>query len=458
MHDSIGPDPLLSLDPTLPRRRAVEEAIRRAVELGTLPTGARVPGARDLAADLGVSRGTVVSAVDDLVADGVLVTRARSGTFVARAPSGAVRPVHAAGDTEPRLDLRPGRPETGSFPARRWAASMRRILTTAPAPRPDPGRGDAGLRAELAAHLERVRGVRTDADRIVVCAGYRGGVSVLAVALRALGARTVAIEDPGLPGVDVPWRAAGMRVVALPVDADGADPDRIDPAADVVVVTPAHQFPLGGALSPDRRGRLVAWARRRGGFVVEDDYDGTFRFDRRSVAALQRSDPERVVLVGSVSKTLDPGLRLGWMVLPDTLVGPVARTGEALTGGHAVLDQLVLADWLRSGEYDRHVRRQRREYARRRRAVEGLLDELGVPAPGIPAGLQALVPLPIDPESAEDGIVAIGRAVTHTVQRYARGVAVDPALVVGFATPSRSAFGPALAELAGWLRRTVPDR
>lgn len=455
-------DIVAALDPALPKRRGVEEAIRRAVESGALAVGAQLPSARDLAEDLGVARGTVVSAVDDLVAEGLLETRPRAGVFVARGGTTRVLSAPAASPRPPLLDLRPGRPESGSFPATRWAAALRRAVRALPAEPDDDGSGSALLRSELAGYLARARGVLTAPDSIVVTAGYRAAVSVLAMVLRNRGASHVAIEDPALPDSDSAWRAFGWRVTDLPVDVLGARTDALDSFTDVAVLTPAHQFPLGGALDAQRRRDAVEWARRAHSLVVEDDYDGEFRFDRRPVAALQRSDPERVVYVGSASKTLDTRLRLGWMIVPPELVVPLRRATLALTGGVPLLDQLALAELIRSGDFERHIRRQRREYARRRAHLQRAAAAAGLSLPGIPAGLQAVIPLhdgvPGTATVESDGTVRVGELVTHALDRYTRSLARPPALVVGFSTPSRAAFEPAIDALFSAVGSRRTDR
>ncbi|GAA4178170.1 PLP-dependent aminotransferase family protein [Gryllotalpicola koreensis] len=449
-------DVLFSLDPALPKRRGVEEAIRRAALLGLLPEGSRVPAARELAAELGVARGTVVAAIDDLVADGLLVTRPRTGTFVARTPTAMDEPATASMPHAPRLDLRPGRPETGSFPIARWTSAARKaaVAAFATAPTDDDGAGSLELRTQLAAYLARARGVETSPASIVVSAGYRSASTVLAAALRSLGATQAAIEDPALPGLDRLWSSAGLHVIDLPVDNSGAQTSLLHGDTDIAVLTPAHQFPLGGALDAQRRREVVTWADRTDGFVVEDDYDGEFRFDRRPIAALQRSAPQRVIYAGSVSKTLDTRLRLGWLALPHDLVEPVRAATLTLTGGVSLLDQLTVAELIRSGEYERHVRRQRREYARRHDVLHTAATQAGIPLTGIPAGLQALVPLPATLESLADtnGVIQVGDLITHSLGRYARQPGNAPAAVIGFATPSRGAFPSAIAALVRWLR------
>ncbi|MEN0083147.1 MAG: PLP-dependent aminotransferase family protein [Leifsonia sp.] len=446
---------LLFVDPALPKRRGVEEAIRRAVGSGVLPVGSRLPSARELSADLGIARGTVVAAVDDLVAEGLLEARARTGIFVARSIGRPhTSPPPGASDS-PWFDLRPGRPEAGSFPVSRWAAALRRAA--AAPPEPDDGAGSAILRAELAAYLARARGVETSPESIVVTVGYRGGVWALALALTGLGMSNVAIEDPALPQAEAAWKAFGWEVADLPVDASGARTDLLEQSIDVAVVTPSHQFPLGGALDARRRRAAVEWASRVDGLVVEDDYDGEFRFDRRPVAALQRSEPQRIAYIGSTSKTLDTRLRLGWLVLPHELVAPTRRAVTALSGGVSALEQLALAELIRSGDFERHIRRQRREYARRRAILQRVAAEAGLTLPGIPAGLQAVIPVRPDwlerHAPSDDGTVRIDGLLTHSLERYSRFFHQDAALVAGFSTPSRAMFEPAIAALISALTK-----
>jgi GntR family transcriptional regulator/MocR family aminotransferase len=447
-------DVLFSLDPMSPKRAGVEAALRRGVARGDLPVGSRIPSARELAIELGVARGTVTAAIEDLVADGILVARERRGVFVARSPAGAAAPPHVTVAHAPRWDLRPGRPETGSFPLARWSAALRRAAASEPTASrgDDDGAGSMVLRVQLAAYLARARGVQATPESIVVCAGYRSATTVLAVALHDRGATQVAIEDPGLFGIDTAWRATGMRVRDLPVDSEGAVVDLLDGRTDVAVLTPAHQFPLGMVLSADRRHTALAWAARTGGLIVEDDYDGEFRFDRRPVAALQGSAPDRVVYVGSTSKALDTRLRLGWMVVPPEWTATVAAVTLALTGGVPLLDQLALAELIRVGDYERHIRRQRREYARRRAFLDERVAHAGSVTSGVPAGLQALVPLPAHAEVSSDGVVSAGAATTHALSRYTRTSAYPPTAVVGFATPPRAGFEPAVEAFTRWLR------
>ncbi|MFJ1708768.1 PLP-dependent aminotransferase family protein [Kitasatospora sp. NPDC088346] len=472
---SSRPDLHLDLDPAGGRRSAVENALREAVRSGRLAAGTLLPSTRGLAADLGLARGTVTAAYDQLVEEGYLTARPGSGTTVADLPParpGPAVPV-AADSVEPRHDLRAGRPDVSAFPARAWLAATRRVLDRA---RPevfgpaDP-QGRIELRTALADHLGRTRGVITTADRVVITSGFYQSLGLLAAVLRARGATTVATEDPGHNLHRDVIRRAGLTVTSLPVDAHGARVEELTRRTDAVLLTPSHQYPTGVPLHPARRHRLLGWARATGGTVVEDDYDGEFRYDRRPVGALQGAAPDHVVHCGTASKTLAPALRLAWLVLPPALVPEVVRAKEADDLYTEALGQLVLAELIATHAYERHVRAARIRYRRRR---ELLLDRLAaaetaVPtaaaapttaapltagpvltAHGVPAGLHTLLTLPADGPDEPAVLAACAR----------RGVALrglaelhhDPAgrpggLLIGFAAPSERAFPAALDAL-----------
>ncbi|GHF68041.1 MocR-like pyridoxine biosynthesis transcription factor PdxR [Streptomyces thermodiastaticus] len=436
-------------------RRGLTDALREAVRTGRLAPGTRLPSSRALAADLGVARNTVADAYADLVAEGWLTARQGSGTRVAdrsvppaprtppRAPRPRPRPLH---------DLTPGSPDLASFPRTEWLKAARRALAAAPHDvlgYGDP-RGRPELRAALADHLARVRGVRTDPESIVICAGFAHGLRILAELLRARGAATVAVESYGLPEHRALLTAAGLDTCPLPLDDRGTDTTRM-PDADAVLLTPAHQFPTGLPLHPERRAAVTDWARRTGGLVLEDDYDGEFRYDRQPVGALQGLDPGHVVHLGTVSKALAPGLRLAWMVLPPSL----AQEAAAVKGGYdtcGVLDQLTLAEFLTSGAYDRHVRASRLRYRRRRDAlVEALAARApGVEATGIAAGLHAVLRLPPGTEQAVLRAAARQGLSLCGLSRFRHERAAVPpldALVVGYGTPPDHAWAAALDAL-----------
>ncbi|MGY1455267.1 MocR-like pyridoxine biosynthesis transcription factor PdxR [Streptomyces sp. SS8] len=457
-------------------RACLMRALRDAVRTGRLAPGARLPSSRSLAADLGVARNTVADAYAELVAEGWLTARQGSGTRVAPraepvAPAGppGARPAlpcrsphPAPARRPPRIlhDLRSGRPDVSAFPRAAWLTSARRALTAAPSAALgyDDPRGRPELRRALAGYLSRARGVRADPERIVVCAGFVRGLALLGEVLGT----TVAVESYGLWIHRGLLTRAGARTVPLPVDGRGADVSALYAAgARAALLTPAHQYPTGVPLHPDRRTAVVDWARATGAVVLEDDYDGEFRYDRRPVGVLQDLDPERVVYLGTTSKSLAPGLRLGWMVVPEALLGPVLAVRRETAETCGVLDQLTLADFLDSGAYDRHVRAMRLRYRRRRDQLVAALAEHApaVRVTGIAAGLHAVLELP--PGAEEPVLEAARRAgvALEGLARFRHPAAAAPApgsgrdaLVVGYGTPPEHGFSPAVEALCAVLR------
>jgi GntR family transcriptional regulator / MocR family aminotransferase len=441
-------------------RSALETALRDAVRTGRLLPGARLPSSRSLAADLSIARNTVAAAYGQLVAEGWLEARQGSGTRVAArrlAPEAPAAPAIRR-SLPARFDLRAGMPDLSVFPRSAWLAAARRTVRTAHYDAlgyADP-RGRAELRDALGEYLARARGVRASSDRIVVCSGFTQALTLLCLALRERGARIVATEAFGHRLHRDAIRANGLRAVSVPVDEDGARVDGLDDA-QAVVLTPAHQFPLGTTLVAHRRLRAVEWARERGAFVVEDDYDGEFRYDRQPLGAMQALAPDHVVYAGTASKTLAPGLRLGWVVVPAELVDAVVAARQ-LTDGPSALDQLTMAEFLRSGAYDRHVRRTRLAYRGRRDRLVAALRERAREAriTGIEAGLHAVVRLP--PGRREDEVVeaGLGRGLLlEGLGDYASGVQDHPpSLVIGYGTPPAHAFSTAVARLCAVLSAT----
>jgi GntR family transcriptional regulator/MocR family aminotransferase len=438
-------------------RAGLEDALRDAVRTGRLAAGTRLPSSRQLAADLGLARNTVAEAYGQLVAEGWLVARQGSGTRVTGRTSTVVeRPPAPVAVRPPRYDLRPGMPDLAAFPVSAWTTALRRALTSAPvgALGYDDPRGSLRLRTALAGYLARTRGVRADPELILVCTGFTQGLGLLSQVLRDRGATTVAAEAYGQPAHRHVITARGLRTPAVPVDASGAATDRL-PDADAVLLTAAHQFPLGPSLAPARRAAVVSWAADTDGLVIEDDYDGEFRYDRHPVGALQPLAPDRVAYLGTASKTLAPGVRLGWLVAPRRLLDDLIAAKAVADGHSSTLDQLALADLITSGGYDRQVRRCRLAYRRRRdQLITALRRQVpGARATGIAAGLNALVTLPGGVEEA----AVLARAGEH-------GLAIDgldgyhhggprhsAALVVGYATPPDHAYTGALARLIATL-------
>jgi len=439
------PDLLVEVSGTS-RRSGLEDALRSAIRGGRLAAG-----------QLGFARNTVADAYGQLVAEGYLVARQGSGTRVTtRAP--LARPPARAATPPPTTpvrayDLVPGRPDLAGFPRSAWLAAARRALMAAPADTlgyPDP-RGLPVLREQLVDYLARVRAVRTTAERIVVCSGYGQALHLLASVLHREGARSIAVESYGISYHREIIRAAGPRCAGLPIDEHGAVIEHAGDAA-AMVLTPGHQFPLGVPLSAARREDAVAWAAVSGGVVVEDDYDGEFRYDRRPLGAVQGLDPDRVAYVGTASKSLAPGVHLAWLVVPPRLLDAVVQAKRVSDGFTGTLEQLTLAELISSGAYDRHVRSARLRYRRRRdRLVSRLAAERpGGTVTGIAAGLHAVVTLTGALRAADEPALVsraarTGLAVTGLDGYRMRSAPDSPAaLVIGYGTPPEHAYGRAL--------------
>ncbi|WP_204082961.1 PLP-dependent aminotransferase family protein [Asanoa ishikariensis] len=448
---------LLDLTGTGPVHQRLARALRAAIRTGRLPSGSAVPPSRALAEELGCSRWVVTEAYGQLVTEGYLAARVGSATRVAWTPDTAVTslgPARAARTrtTAIRYDLAPGLPDLRAFPRRRWAdsvAAVTRTVSVTDLGLPDP-RGHPLARRTIAEYLRRSRGAVATADTVTICAGITDGVTRVARALRRLGVDAVAVEEPGWPRLRAAVAGAGLSVRSVPVDRDGVRVDTLDEVR-AVVVGAAHQFPSGAVLSPERRAALVRWARAVDGFVVEDDYDAEFRYDRRPIAAMQGLDPSRVALLGSVSKILSPALGLGWLVAPGALV----FGGEAAP---PVLDQLALAAFVDRGWYDAHLRAARRRFRTRRdlllaalaRAIpEGTVD-------GTAAGLHVLLHLPAGTDAGAV-VQSAARAGLSLMAlddyRAERPATPTPVLVLGYGNLADGEIAPAVATL-----RTTLDR
>jgi len=481
----------LAVDPASGRRVGLEQALREAIRDGRLAAGTRLPSTRTLAAESGLARGTVAAAYDQLVAEGRLVAVRGSGTHVAElgsasgppdrpspgAGSSTRAPVPSAGwagePTRPRRSthtLLPGTPDLSHFPRAAWLRASRRAVNAAPNDAfgyGDP-RGRVELRQALAEYLGRARGVLTDPERIVIVSGAVQGLALLGQVLGGV----FAMEDPYIPLFHEVVRSHGADVVPLPVDDDGARVDLLSErdfdGVETVVVTPSHQYPIGSTLHPARRKALVEWAREGRRLVVEDDYDGEFRYDRQPVGAVQGVAPERTVYLGTASKTLGPGIRLAWMVLPEHLVGPVTEAKRHADHQSESLGQLTLAEFITSHDYDRHIRAARLRYRRRRDLLaERLHPRAGRPAAGfalggIAAGLHALVRLePVGMTEAEvlkrglefdldlEGLGGLWH--TFPANTHASSAARPQGIVVGFGSPAEAAYPRALDALVRTL-------
>ncbi len=395
--------------------------LRRAITSGQLAPGDRLPPSRVLAADLGVSRWLVTECYQQLAAEGYLQGRVGAGTVVAGEPgragtaaTGTRRSVPQADERPPAItpghvhrvgELAPRLPDLTAFPRRAWRTAMATAVASVTSHElgyPDPA-GVAGLRATLSGYLRRVRGLTVGPDDVVVTHGAGHALAVIYRALAADGARRVGVEEPGWPTARQAACRAGLLVVPVAVDAHGISTDRLAQLRlDAVYLTPTHQYPTGVALASQRRRELVDWAGARGAILVEDDYDAEFRYDRHPVGALAALAPDRVVYVGTTSKTLAPALRLGWMAVPSRLRRSVLGELADLGSSPPVLDQLALRALVESGGYDRHLRAMRRAYRARRAALLTALDGRlpGEPATSIPAGVLLLWHLPADADEA----------------------------------------------------------
>jgi GntR family transcriptional regulator/MocR family aminotransferase len=451
---------VLERDERAPLHRQIETSIRESIRAGRLPRGSTLPPSRMLAADLGVSRGVVVEAYQQLSAEGYLTSRAGGHTQVAAGPAPPVAGPRPTPAQRPRIDLSYGRADVSSFPRAAWLRAIRGALTYAPNEVFGylTGSGVPQLRTAVADYVNRVRGTLAQPDHIVICTGYAQGVTLLVQLLAASGARRLALEDPSSTDDALPTaRAAGLEVVGVPVDRDGIRVDMLrDSDADAVVLTPSHQWPTGSVLSAENRAAILAWATERGAVVIEDDYDAEFRYDRTPVGAMQGLAPDHVVYAGSVSKTLAPGIRLGWLVLPGHLAEPMAAAKIAADRGSPALEQLALADFISRGEFDRHLRRMRSVYRRRR---DALLAALGRHLPwleptGISAGLHLVTWLP--PDLDEAAIVAAAReagVAIDAVQPYRITHPGPGGLIFGYATVSEHAIAEGIEILARVIAR-----
>ncbi|HEY5251287.1 MAG TPA: PLP-dependent aminotransferase family protein, partial [Acidimicrobiales bacterium] len=441
-----GRDLHLDLGGPTGRRSSLEEALREAIRSGRLPAQTRLPSTRALAADLGLARGTVTDAYDQLVAEGWLMARQGSGTRVASAPlpaafsgtepaRGPGPPAEPGTANSPGHDFRPGRGDLSSFPRGAWVTALRRALRDADDSLlgySDP-RGLPVLREALAGYIGRARGLPVDPDRLVVCSGWVQGFALILEALRDAGVARVAVEDPSMVRNPATLRRFGLGVVSLPVDGDGADPAGLRRRGPVgaVLLTPAHQYPTGATLSARRRAEWIDWARQHDGLLIEDDYDGEFRYDRQPVGALAALDPDRVIYAGTTSKTLAPGLRLGWLVLPDRWLEPVLALRPVVDRHSSAVDQMALAEMITSGAFDRHVRHSRMRYRRRRDLLLTMLAEHApaVTPHGIAAGLHTVVDLPFDGPTEDEVIEHLARhdiAVHGLASYHHRAVTAAP--------------------------------
>jgi GntR family transcriptional regulator/MocR family aminotransferase len=449
----LHPDPR----PRETLRAAVERALREAILGGALRPGVRLPSSRALAAQLGVSRGVTTEAYGQLAAQGFVVNRTKASPVVAEIapPARKAEPLTPT-PRPPRYDLTPTTPDVTLFPARRWMSALLEVARTAPAAAYDYGdpRGERELRELLADQLGRTRGVVSEPGRIIVVQGAAQGIDLLVRVLAARGARRIAVEDPSLDSQPQRIREHGLEAVGRPVDSDGLVVEGL--RADAVLATPAHQFPTGAVLSGARRRELLRWARRRRALIVEDDYDAEFRYDREPVRALQGLDPDSVAYLGTTSKTLAPALRLGWVVVPAELADEAERVKHLLDVCSPAVDQRALARFIARGDYDRHVRRARAIYRRRRDRLLAALDARlpGLAVEGVAAGVHILLRLP---PGIDDRLVAsegerIGVRITP-LSRFTLTPSIQAGLVIGYGRVHERAIDAAVTAVARAVHR-----
>jgi GntR family transcriptional regulator / MocR family aminotransferase len=459
----LGPELPLAVarDTAEPLRAQLERQLRDAIRDGRLAVGERLPSSRELARELGLSRGLVQDCYEQLQAEGYLATRVGSATRVAAGAAGPRPPApDPARPAQLTVDFASGVPDLASFPRADWAWAVREACRAAPTAELNYGdpRGSAVLREVLAAYLRRVRAAAADPDRIVICTGFAQGLILVLRALARSGIHLVAVEDPGYSGrVAAAAAIAGVRAVPVPVDESGIDVRRLAATgARGCVLTPAHQWPSGVVLTAERRRQLADWAAQHDAVIIEDDYDAEFRYDREPVGALQGLAPDRVAALGTVSKSLAPALRLGWICCPPALAGAIAADKRVQDDGTPRLDQLALATLIQSGRYDRQLRRMRAVYARRRGA---LVDALARSAPavrlsGLAAGFHAVAHLPDQP--GEQAVIAAARARSvglYGMSEHRSTGAVTPVqLVLGFGNLGERAIQSGIATVADLLQ------
>lgn len=447
----------------------IQGFIRKEIVEGILHPGTRLPSSRRLADDLGVSRSVVVEAFGQLVAEGYLEAVRGAGTrVVTHLEAEPPQVVPALLDDGPaphafgaRWDLRPGSHTFAAFPRREWLSCYQRVLDQADSGDHGypPLAGESRLRVELAHCLGRLRGVRTSADQVMVVAGFAQTLSLVCAVLTQEGIGQLGIEDPGHPGQRQFVRDSGLRPVPLPVDAEGIDVAALAASGlRAVLVTPAHQFPTGVQLSASRREALARWARETGGLVIEDDYDGGLWYEKGGIRplAFQREAPDHVVYSGTVSKTLVPGLRLGWIAAPRPLLDRLLRVRARQDLGTDTLTQLAFAELLRGGQFDRHLRRLNARARSRREALEEAVQKQlpGARIIGREAGLHAYVRLPrhLDEAALVSGAFARSVLVRGGAAFHARPASAAPALVIGHAHLPCSGVAEAIREIGEVVR------
>ena len=477
-------DPSLELDLQLAHRgsRAVlaslHAALREAIASGRLAPGLRLPSTRELAASAGVSRNTAVAAYELLASEGWLESRGSAGSFVAELPPAAVQvsdrasvapwadspwlrgevsalpaPLVGGPALAPAYRFMTGTPDIASFPfdvLRRLQTRALQAVARGPAKYSRP-QGLPALREAIASHVSSSRAVACTAEDVIITAGAQQAFDLISRVLVTPGQTVAAVENPGYPPLCAALQAAGARLAPVPVDREGLVVDALPAGARIVCVTPSHQFPLGVALSLARRRELLNWAAREQAVVIEDDYDGEFRFTPRPLDALKTLDRDgRVFYVGTLSKSMLPVLRIGFIVAPAWAREALVAAKQAADFGQPALLQMAVADFIAEGHLLRHVRRMRADYAERRRVLEHMLKRhLGEQVDVYPAiaGLHLAAALPVDCAELARRAWAAGVGVEPLSRYRMSGAGVD-GLVFGYGAISAARIPEAVRRLA----------
>ena len=439
----------------------IETQIRRGIRDGQLHPATELPSTRELAGQLGVSRKIVVDAYAQLAAEGYLTLRQGARPRV----SAGVKPILDSASTRPmtpprvRYDFQPSAPDVAPFPRTAWQRAFRVAL--AELTDVELGYGDAcgliSLRAVLASYLGRVRGVATTAERIVITSGYSQGLALVCRVLAHQGATRIALEAPCDPEYHAIVQRAGLTPVSVPVDDDGLIVAGLaNVEAQAVSVTPAHQSPTGAVLTSERRMELLTWLRENNAYAIEDDYDAEYRYDRAAIGAFQGLDPGRVVYAGTASKTLAPGLRLGWLAAPEHLIPPLRYEKRLTDRGTSHIDQQAFAHFLESGNHDRHLRRMRAIYRDRR---DSLIRALGTELPeatirGIAAGMHVMTELTAADDERAIVLEAERRGLRFSTLSQYGSETPAPVLMLGYGQIATPAIPAGVRELAEVVRET----
>ncbi len=484
-HRSVELPLVASRDAGTPLAAQLAGQLRSAVADGRLAAGERLTASRALAAELGVSRTVVNGAYAQLFAEGWIEARHGSGTYVAQgAPGGdaqsrpeagggisehalsaasggaagaaaasAAREPLAYADPAPLIDLRPGIPWTASIDQAAWRRAWRAAGYQSPAATAAYPRGLAELRGALTGYLRRSRGIRCAPADILITRGVTGGLSLIAAGLLRPGDR-VGVEEPGFPVARSVFAAHGAQVVPCPVDAEGLVVSQLPAGLKLIYTTPSHQYPLGGRLPIPRRRALTGWARANGALIAEDDYDGEFRYDVAPLPALYGLDSDVVIYLGTTTKTVTPTLRVGWLAARPELITRLGETAERLAGWPAEPAQRAVLTLLTSGDMERHIRRMRHDYARRRAVLAAAFaDGDAGRLLGEQAGMHVVLPTRADADTIAAAVGAQGVSV-GTLTRFFAGPVTSNGLVIGYG----GAPSALVARGSDILRRVLAER